>query len=112
LVTARITPPDQKAARSDIAVRDGPLQALGVVGDGFTTVRISLSARSTAGLIGPFVLVSDDGTSAAFLENAETGEVIHEIEMMHKLNQRWELLSGLAHPAYETIKIIQRVMEA
>jgi hypothetical protein len=41
------------------------------------------------------VLASDDGTNAAFLENAETGEVIHEIEMMHKPNQRWELLSVL-----------------
>ncbi|GGP12685.1 helix-turn-helix domain-containing protein [Nonomuraea glycinis] len=79
----------------------------------YVTVRIvPLSARSTAGLIGPFVLASDDGTNAAFLENAETGEVIHQIEVMHKLNQRWELLSGLAQPTYETIKIIKRVMEA
>ncbi len=79
----------------------------------YITVRIvPLAARSTAGLIGPFVLASDDDTNAAFLENAETGEVIHQAEMMHKLNQRWELLSGLAQPTYETIKIIYRIMEA
>lgn len=78
----------------------------------YVTVRVvPLSARSTAGLVGPFVLASDDDTSAVFLENAETGEVIHQAEMVHKLNQRWELLSGLAQPTYETMKIIQRSME-
>ncbi|MFI6919331.1 Scr1 family TA system antitoxin-like transcriptional regulator [Nonomuraea spiralis] len=78
----------------------------------YVTVRVvPLLARSTAGLIGPFVLASDDDTNAAFLENAETGEVIHQAELMHKLNQRWELLSGLAQPTYETIKIITRVVE-
>ncbi|TMR97224.1 helix-turn-helix domain-containing protein [Nonomuraea basaltis] len=79
----------------------------------YVTVRVvPLSSCSTAGLIGPFVLASDDEANAAFLENAETGEVIQQAEMIHKLNQRWERLSGLAQPTYETVKITMRVMES
>ncbi|MGW0806971.1 DUF5753 domain-containing protein [Nonomuraea sp. NPDC002799] len=77
------------------------------------TVRVvPLSSRSTAGLIGPFVIAHDDDAYAAFLENAETGEVTHQADMIRKLNDRWELLSGLAQPTYVSTEIIQRVMES
>jgi hypothetical protein len=77
------------------------------------TVRIfPLSSGSTAGLIGSFVIAQDDDTYAAFLENTENGEVTHQADMLRKLNQRWELLSGLAQATYVSREIIQRVVES
>ncbi|MEU4233858.1 DUF5753 domain-containing protein [Nonomuraea sp. NPDC026600] len=76
------------------------------------TVRmVPLATGATVGLIAPFVIAQDDSTYAAFLENAESGEVIQQADMIRKLNERWELLSGLAQPTYETEKIIRGVME-
>ncbi|WP_281249556.1 helix-turn-helix domain-containing protein [Nonomuraea wenchangensis] len=78
----------------------------------WVTVRIiPLSSGATAGLIAPFVIAQDGDTHAAFLESAESGEVTHDVGMVQKLSERWEFLSGLAQPTYETEKIIRRVME-
>jgi hypothetical protein len=94
-------------------MREQLLHLLAMMERPCVTVRIiPLSSGSTAGLIGPFVIADDDDSHAAFLENAETGEVIHQADMIRKLNERWELLSGLAQPTYVSRQIIQRAMES
>ncbi|MEU6716849.1 helix-turn-helix transcriptional regulator [Nonomuraea sp. NPDC046802] len=107
---------DESALRREIGGREVMRAQLGYLLDMMArpciTVRIvPLSSGSTAGLIASFVIAQDGTEAAAFLENAQMGEVIHQADVLQKLTERWELLSGLAQPTYETEKIIRRVME-
>ncbi|MEU8142348.1 DUF5753 domain-containing protein [Nonomuraea sp. NPDC048901] len=78
------------------------------------TVRVvPLSSGSTAGLGGAFAIAeTGDGTQIGYIESADTGEITHHTDMVRKLRERWELLSALAQPTYETEKIIRKVMES
>ena len=70
------------------------------------------ASGATAGLVSSFAIAeADDGTQTGYIDSVESGEVSHQTDVIRKLGERWELLSALAQPIYETEKIIQRVME-
>ncbi|MEU4226745.1 helix-turn-helix transcriptional regulator [Nonomuraea sp. NPDC026600] len=78
------------------------------------TVRVvPLSSGATAGLGGAFAIAdAGEGAQVGYIESADTGEITHDTDMVQKLGERWELLSALAQPTYETKEIIRRVMES
>ncbi|MEO3804254.1 helix-turn-helix transcriptional regulator [Nonomuraea sp. B1E8] len=107
---------DESALRRQVGGREVMRAQLRYLLDMMTrpciTVRVvPLSSGATAGLIAPFVIAQDDTETVGFLENAESGEVANHPDMVHCLSERWEFLSGLAQPTYETKKIIWEVME-
>ncbi|MFC4015787.1 Scr1 family TA system antitoxin-like transcriptional regulator [Nonomuraea purpurea] len=77
------------------------------------TVRvIPLSSGATAGLGSSFAIAdTGDGTQVGYIDSVEIGEVTHQTDVIQKLSERWELLSALAQPTYETEKIIRKVLE-
>ncbi|TDE56840.1 XRE family transcriptional regulator [Nonomuraea mesophila] len=121
-ILSRTNPPaasfivDESALRRQVGGREVMRAQLQYLLDTMTrpciTVRVvPLSSGATAGLIAPFVIAQVDTETVGFLENAESGEVANHPDMIQCLSERWELLSGLAQPTYETKKIIREVME-
>lgn len=122
-ILSRATPPtlsvilDESALRREIGGREVMraqlANLLALMARPCITVRvIPLASGATAGLVSSFAIAeADDGTQTGYIDSVESGEVSHQTDVIRKLGERWELLSALAQPIYETEKIIQRVME-
>ncbi|MEV0353935.1 DUF5753 domain-containing protein [Nonomuraea sp. NPDC050680] len=123
-ILSRVTPPtlsvilDESVLWREVggreAMRAQLANLLALMARPCITVRvIPLVSGATAGLVSAFAIAdTDDGTQTGYIDSAESGEVTHQTEMIRKLGERWEVLSALAQPIYETEKIIQKVMES